>query len=101
MSETRRRFIGLLGLAPIAALLTTRDAFAQASACYTPDALSPSQKSMRRSLGFADPAPDAAKRCGTCAFFTEAQNACGKCQILSGGPVPASAFCTSYAPRGK
>src|SRR5690349_20600962 len=101
MPETRRHFIRLLGLAPIAALLTPRETFAQAGACYAPDALSLSEKRMRRSIGFVDPAPDGAKRCGFCAFFSQTQSGCGKCQILSGGPVPASAVCTSFAPRGK
>ena len=101
MSETRRRFVALLGLAPIAALLTSRDAFAQGKACSTPDALSLSERSMRRSVEFVDPAPDPAKHCGSCAFFIEAQNGCGKCQIMSGGWVPASAHCASFAPRAK
>lgn len=99
MFETRRRFLGFLGLAPVAALLVPRDAFAQTTGCYAPDALSLSEKSMRRAVGFVDPAPDPAKRCGTCAFFTDVQKDCGKCQILSGGPTTASAFCTSYAAK--
>jgi hypothetical protein len=101
MSETRRRFIGLLGVAPMAAVLAPRIASAQAASCYSPDALSWSEKSTRRAVGFVDQAPDPAKRCGTCAFFVAAQNGCGKCQILSGGPVPAQAYCTSYAPKAK
>lgn len=99
MFETRRRFLGFLTLAPVAALLSSREAFAQTAACYAPDALSRSEKSMRRAVGFVDPAPNPAKRCGTCAFFTDARNGCGKCQILSGGPVAATAFCTSYAAK--
>ncbi len=99
MIETRRRFLGALGLAPVAILLSPRDASAQAAACYSPEALSRSEKSMRRAVGFVDPAPNPAKRCGTCAFFTDARGSCGKCQILSGGPVAASAYCTSYAAK--
>jgi hypothetical protein len=99
MSETRRRFIGLLGAAPIAALLAPRHALAQAASCYSPSALSSSEKSMRRTVSFVDKAPDPAKRCGTCAFFVAAQNGCGKCQILGGGPTSAQSYCTSYAPK--
>ena len=99
MNETRRRFIALAGLAPIAAL-GARQAFAQAKpACYDPATLSLSQKNMRRSVGFVDPAPDATKRCGVCAFFVATQGGCGTCQILSGGPTAQSAYCTSFAPK--
>lgn len=99
MNETRRRFIALAGLAPLAAL-GARQAFAQTGpACYDPNAMSLSQKNMRRSVGFVDPAPDPAKRCGVCAFFVAKQGGCGTCQILSGGPVAQSAYCTSFAPK--
>ena len=101
MSESRRRFLALAGLAPVA-LLGARQGFAQsAPACYDLNKLPLSQKSLRRSMDFVDPSPDAAKRCGTCAFFMATQGGCGTCQILSGGPVAQSAYCTSYAPKPK
>lgn len=99
MSESRRRFLALAGLAPVA-LLSTRQAFAQ-TACYDLSKLPLSQKSLRRSMNFVDPSPDAAKRCGTCAFFMATQGGCGTCQILSGGPTAQTAYCTSYAPKPK
>lgn len=99
MDKTRRSLIAFAGLAPVA-LLGARQAFAQGNAaCYDPNKLSLAQKNMRRTLGFVDPAPTPAKRCGTCAFFTPTQNGCGGCQMLSGGPVPQTAYCTSYAPK--
>jgi hypothetical protein len=99
MNETRRRFIALAGLAPVA-ILGARQAFAQAKpVCYDMSSMSMAQKNMRRAVGFVDPAPDAAKRCGTCAFFVAKQDGCGSCQILSGGPTAQSAFCTSFAPK--
>ena len=101
MNENRRRFIALAGLAPVA-LLGARQSFAQAkAACYDPNALPLAQKNMRRSLGFVDPAPDPAKRCGGCAFFVASQNGCGTCQILSGGPTAQTAYCNSFAPKPK
>lgn len=99
MIESRRRFLAIAGLAPVA-LLGARDSFAQAkSACYDMSTMSLAQKNMRRSVGFVDPAPDAAKRCGTCAFFVAKPDGCGTCQILSGGPVAPTAVCTSFAPK--
>ncbi|HEY0958985.1 MAG TPA: high-potential iron-sulfur protein [Novosphingobium sp.] len=55
---------------------------------------------MRRSLGFVDTAPDPRKRCGLCVFFTSTSGDCGKCQLLSGGPVPATGHCDSWAAKG-
>lgn len=101
MINNRRKFLAIASLAPVA-LLGARQGFAQAkSACYDPATMSLAQKNMRRSVGFVDPAPDAAKKCGTCAFFVAGQNGCGTCQILSGGAVAQSAFCTSFAPKPK
>lgn len=93
---SRRKLIAVLAMAP-AAVLATR---AQAAACYDPASLPAAQRNMRRSLGFVDTAPDARKRCGLCAFFTSASGDCGKCQLLSGGPVPATGHCDSWAAKG-
>ncbi|MEO5586317.1 MAG: high-potential iron-sulfur protein [Novosphingobium sp.] len=99
MTETRRRFIALTGLAPIA-ILGARQALAQAPpVCYDATKLSMTQKNLRRAVEFVDPAPDATKRCGTCAFYGPTQGGCGTCQILSGGPTAQSAFCSSFAPK--
>lgn len=101
MNESRRRILAAAGLAPIA-LLGARHAFAQAkpaAACYDMTKLPLAQRNMRRSVGFVDPSPEATKRCGGCAFFVATQGSCGTCQIFSGGPVAASAYCTSFAPK--
>ena len=99
MDNSRRSFIALAGLTPVA-LLGARQAFAQAQpACVNPNALSLAQKSLRRSVGYVEPSPHGDKRCGLCAFFVAAQNGCGTCQILSGGPVAQNAYCTSFAPK--
>lgn len=97
MSETRRRFLAIVGLAPVA-MLGSRQAFA-AGACYDLETLPLSQRSLRKSMNFADPSPFANKRCGSCAFFDAGQNGCGSCQILSGGPTAQTAYCTSFAPK--
>ena len=89
----------VLGLVVLSGGLS-ETSFAQAKpACYDLAALPLAQKNLRRSVGFVDPAPDQAKRCGTCAFYVATRNGCGTCQILSGGPTAQSAYCTSFAPK--
>lgn len=57
-------------------------------------------ESLRASLNYANPSPDAAKTCGGCAFFTrdESLPACGQCTIMS-GHVDAGGVCDSWAAR--
>lgn len=99
MDQTRRRIIAAASLAPIA-LLGARQAFAQDKpVCHDPAKTTLGQRNMRKSVGYVDPSPHTDKRCGGCAFFVATQNGCGTCQIFSGGPVAATAFCNSYAPK--
>ncbi|CCW17897.1 secreted protein [Sphingobium indicum BiD32] len=92
---TRRAILGLVAIAPLVLA-----AQAPASSCADPATLSAAQKSMRKSLGFKSPAPDPAKACGTCAFFTGKGADCGACALLSGGVVPANGVCDSWAKKG-
>lgn len=96
MDSTRRFACTLLGIAP---LMLVGAARAQPAACFDPAALPLSQKSRRRSLNYVDPSPDPARKCGGCSFFTATEGQCGTCQMLTGGPVTASAVCTSFAPK--
>ena len=57
-------------------------------------------KSLRTSLGFKAQSTDSNKRCGTCAFFTPSAGDCGKCTLLSGGPVSLTSVCDSWAGKG-
>ena len=98
MDNSRRNFVALAGLTPLA-LLLPKVALAQNAACYDPAALPLSQKNRRRSVGFTETSNDAKRRCGICAYFTAGQGNCGTCMILSGGPVNSGAFCTSFASR--
>src|SRR4051812_9719560 len=93
---TRR---ALLMLAIAAPAVGYAAAAAAEGACVDLDALPSSQKSMRASLGFRMVSEDPKRHCGGCAFFTAAGGGCGKCQLLSGGPVPADGRCDSWAPR--
>ena len=59
----------------------------------------PGSASLRESLSYVDPAPDAKQQCGTCGFFAaEEKQACGQCQIMS-GPVSRTAHCESWSAK--
>lgn len=92
---TRRSALALLGAVPLAVSSAARGAV-----CGDPATLSAAQKSMRKSLGFKAPSPDAAKHCALCSFFTPAAGGCGACALLSGGSVPPDGVCDSFAKKG-
>lgn len=97
----RRQLLIVAGIAPLA-LLVRGTARAQSQAlCYDPAALPLAQKRQRRALGYVEPSPDPARRCGLCAFFTQSgkPDGCGTCQLLSGGPAVATSLCNSFAPK--
>lgn len=92
----RRAAIGLMAAA--AGLAGAGGASAQA--CFDPQALPASDRSLRRTLKFQEVSRDPRRTCGLCAFFTAAQpSSCGKCAMLSGGPVSAMSVCDSWAPK--
>lgn len=93
---TRRALLMLAIAAPAAGFAASA---AAEGACVDLDALPSSQKSMRASLGFRMASEDPKRHCSGCAFFTAAAPGCGKCQLLSGGAVPADGRCDSWAPR--
>ena len=98
MNQSRRKFVILAGMTPLA-LAAGRSFAAESAACYDPATLPLSQKNRRRSLGYVDAAPDPKKHCGGCAFFAASQGSCGTCQLLTGGPVNAGGVCNSFAPK--
>lgn len=100
MDNSRRQFLALAGLAPLALMAARQARASDVGACYDPAALSLSQKRQRRAIGYVEPGTEAGKTCGACAFFTAATAAgCGTCALLSGGPVTALAVCASFAPK--
>ncbi|MET0180455.1 MAG: high-potential iron-sulfur protein [Novosphingobium sp.] len=97
---SRRRFLAIAGLAPILLTGLGRAAVAaETKVCFDPETLSASQKSRRKSLGFNVVSPDPKKICGGCAFYAMTTAGCGKCQLLSGGPVAATSNCRSWAKK--
>ncbi|HMO68502.1 MAG TPA: high-potential iron-sulfur protein [Novosphingobium sp.] len=91
--------VGALAAAGAAAPVLAAGGAAPAS-CADPAVLPLSQRSRRRSLGYAEPGPDPARRCSGCAFFTAGEGDCGTCQMLTGGPVSAGGTCNSFARKG-
>ncbi len=98
MERSRRQFLAIAGLAPVA-LLAASTARADTALCYDPSAALLADKNRRRSLGYIDVSGDEKRRCGHCAFFTASQGTCGTCQLMTGAPVSAGAVCKSFAPK--
>lgn len=97
---SRRQLIGLVGTLSVATGLAAAGGASAAEVCFDPDTLPASQKSLRRSLGFQPQSPDPKKQCASCSFFTAAGSDCGKCVLLSGGPVMPGSLCNSWAAKG-
>ncbi|WP_336968952.1 high-potential iron-sulfur protein [Sphingobium aromaticiconvertens] len=100
-SWTRRSALILFACMPLAISGgASATAGGGAAGCGDAATLSAAQKSMRKSLGFKAPSPDAAKRCALCTFFTPGGNGCGQCALLSGSVVPVEGVCDSWAKKG-
>ena len=98
----RRGVLAAVATAPLVMLLAFGGgAQAAAVGCVDMDALPPSQKSLRRTLGFQVQSSDPNKRCGLCTFFTASPGAagCGQCALLSGGAVNATSVCKSWTAK--
>jgi hypothetical protein len=98
MKQTRRNFLIIAGVAPVA-LISLRSAAAPSKACYDPAALSLSQQNSRRSVDFLEVSPDPKRRCGLCAFFTPGDEPCGRCQLFEMMPVTSGSVCNSFAAK--
>ena len=99
-NPSRRALLALAALAGGAGWGGLARAQSPAPACFNPKTLPAGDLSLRRSLGFKEVSPDAKRVCGGCAFFTAVQPAfCGKCTLLSGGPVSAASVCNSWAAK--
>jgi len=70
------------------------------AACAGPNNLTLSENSLRKASHYVEQAPDPAKNCTGCGFFTagEGANPCGKCEIFL-GPVNAKGHCDSWAAK--
>jgi hypothetical protein len=111
MRELHRRELicrGLKLLTAVAALPLATQRASAATSCVEADS-----QPLRESLHYIDIAPDAAKSCNGCGFFTaeerkpaeeqkpaaERKPACGNCMIFS-GPVNATGHCDSWSMKG-
>lgn len=92
----RRQVVALLfGILPAVSAASA----ASAAVCLDLNALSPSEKGLRDSLNFKLHSQDAVKQCHSCAFFEAAADGCGRCQLLTGGPVFPDSVCDSFAKK--
>jgi hypothetical protein len=98
--QARRHVLGMAAATPLFLLgLVSSAKAADASACFNLDDLPASQQSLRRSLNFKPQSPDPKKHCSICSFFTATEGGCGKCALLSGGPVGDGSVCDSWTAR--
>jgi len=72
-----------------------------ANACFDMTKLPGGDRSLRQSFNFKEVSGDPRRSCSGCAFFTADQAApsCGKCALLSGGPVTAGSVCDNWAAK--
>ena len=112
MRNPHRREIlcrGLELLTAVAALPIAVSRASAATSCVEADS-----QPLRESLHYTDMAPEAAKACAACAYFTgeerkaaegpkppadERKPLCGQCMIFS-GPVNATGHCDSWSMKG-
>jgi High potential iron-sulfur protein len=93
------RGLQVSGLGVAAWALSGCDQAEKVAACAGPNNLTFSENSLRQASHYVEEAPDPAKNCTNCGFFTaEAANPCGKCEIFI-GPVNARGHCDSWAEK--
>jgi hypothetical protein len=88
VDTNRRRLLAIAGIAPLMFAWRNPAFAADQIACHDPATLPLAQKRQRRAIGYVEPSADPRKASG-----------CGSCQFLSGGPVVATALCSSFAPK--
>ncbi len=108
MDALTRRMFFRLGLTTTAAVAATAAMTscsggkpAAARGCADPEAMSPSENSLRQANHYVENSSDAAKTCADCTFFTAAVDGpgCGTCTIYTGGPANAKGTCDSWAAK--
>lgn len=87
----RRRFLKAAGAIPVLVLTS-------GAACYEPGKFSFADRQQRKGLNFKDVAPDPARACAGCSYFT-ARGACGSCRMLNGGAVSPGSGCDYWVKR--
>ncbi len=103
MPITRRRLLRSAALLPLAAISgpVLEGCSRSGPICADPEVLSTSEAQLRRTLGYAERAPDSAKQCRGCHFFRASgasEDDCGHCEILDGA-VNRLGSCRSWAKR--
>ncbi len=67
--------------------------------CADESAMTPAEKSLRRTLQYAETSPDPAKTCSDCEFFKQATDAagCGSCEMFVGKQANSGGYCVSWS----
>ena len=70
-----------------------------ALACTDTSALSPTDVTIRTSLGYVDTSTEPGKMCSACLqFLPGTPDACGACKIVK-GPINPGGYCKSFSPK--
>ena len=98
---TRRRVLGVLAVAPLAATALAACSKKDApDSCQDTTGLSDADKGTRTTLQYTDRAPSSDKQCHVCSFYQPAPEPtkCGGCTLVK-GPIHPNGYCTAFAPK--
>lgn len=101
---TRRKFIArgvqvTLGGSALGGLTACGEQADSPQVCADPGAMTSSEASVRRTLNYVEVAPDPARVCAGCEFFSAggAGSGCGSCTIFGGAPANPGGHCDSWS----
>ena len=98
MSQTRRGFLGSLGLLALGGCSMSGSVPAS---CVDVAGLAEEEVKARTALGYADRATDPTRACKGCNQWIAAttSGACGGCKLMK-GPIHPDGSCKAFTPRG-
>lgn len=91
----------LFGLAGCGGADKSASSMAGRTVCANPQAMSDSESRTRDSLHYVEYSTDPQKVCAGCAMFHpgDSAEACGTCDMYSGGPANPHGYCDSWSAR--
>jgi hypothetical protein len=95
----RSAAFGALAVFGATAAACNKSPSAAALACTDTSGLSPTDATVRTSLGYVDHSTEPGKMCSSCQqFIPAAPNACGTCKVVK-GPINPQGYCKSFVAK--